>query len=54
MLHQDFYVCFCPVSLRSLIKGVRPSPYATGVPNSYAGIIISPVSTDGLTVLATR
>ena len=41
------------VSLRSAIKGVRPSPYATGVPNSLAGIIISPVSTNGLTVLAT-
>ena len=31
------------------IKGVRPSPY-TVVPNSYAGIIISTTSTDGLTV----
>ena len=37
----------------SPIKGVRPSPYATGVPNSQAGVIISPASTDGLTVLAT-
>ena len=34
-------------------KGVRPSPYATGVPNSQAGVIISPTQTDGLTILAT-
>ena len=52
------FVCFkqkryYTVSQRSPIKGVRPSPYATGVPNSKAGVIISPASTDGLTVLAT-
>ena len=34
------------------IKGVRTSPYS-GVPNSQAGVIISPAQTDGLTVLAT-
>ena len=33
-------------------KEVWPSPY-TVVPNSQAGVIISPASTDGLTVLAT-
>ena len=32
------------------ITAVRPSPYATVVLNSYPGIIISPVSTDSLTV----
>ena len=33
------------VSRRSPIKGVRPSSYATGVPNSQAGVIISPAHT---------
>ena len=30
------------VSWRSLVKGVMPIPYATCVPNSLAGVIISP------------
>ena len=36
-------------------KEAWPNPYATGVPNSLAGVtvIISTMSTDGLTVLAT-
>ena len=38
------------LSQRSQIKGVRPNPYATGVPKSQAGIIISPMSTNGLTI----
>ena len=41
------------VSRQSPIKGVRPNPYAPGVSNSEAGIIILLASTDGLTVLAT-
>ena len=34
-------------------SGILKHCDATGVPNSEAGIIISPVSTEGLTVLAT-
>ena len=29
-----------PLTWRSLIKGIRPNPYATGIPISYAGVII--------------
>ena len=53
---QNLFVCNRGDTIhirRSPIKGVRPNPYATGVPSSKAGIIISPVSTDGLTVFAT-
>ena len=34
----------------TVVKRVRPSPYATGVPNSQVCVIIAPASTD---VLAT-
>ena len=34
-------------------QGSYTKPHATGVPNSLAGVIISPMSTDGLTVLVT-
>ena len=34
-------------------QGSYAKPHATGVPNSWTGIIISPTSTDGSTVVAT-
>ena len=41
------------VSRQASDQGSYAKPHATGVPNSKAGIIISPASTDGLTVLPT-
>ena len=47
MLTTDYYTG----SWQTPDKEVRLSPYSS-VPNSYAGVIISPVSTDGLTISA--
>ena len=40
------------VSQQASDQGSYATSHATGFPNSQAGIIISPASTDGLTVLA--